>query len=125
MISVDTTGGQKVDTLAFEPARYSPEEIETFRPLRALLRRAIKASDFALLGRAATASAWINERFLPKPRLTDIETIGVCHGAVGVQVAHSGTVVGLMFDPANEKTSDNMERAMHDLRKSGFEPSIV
>lgn len=124
-ISVDTTPGQTVDTLAFEPAQYSSAEIETFRPLRSLLRRAINSSDLGLLGRVSTASARINEKFLRKPRLHDIEAIGVRCGAIGTQVAHTGTVVGLMFDPTNRKNAENMERAMHDLKSSGFKPSIV
>ncbi|MVT55919.1 GHMP kinase [Bradyrhizobium yuanmingense] len=124
-ISIDTTPDQTVDTLAFEPAQYSSAEIETFRPLRGLLRRAISTSDVGLLGRVSTASARINEKFLRKPRLQDIEAIGVRYGAVGIQVAHSGTVAGLMFDPTNRKTAANMERATHDLKSEGFDPSIV
>lgn len=124
-ISVDATPGQTVDTLAFEPAQYSSAEIETFRPLRGLLRRAINTSDLGLLGRVSTASARINDKFLRKPRFHDIEAIGVRYSAVGIQVAHSGTVVGLMFDPKDKNAVQNMERATHDLRSSGFEPSIV
>ncbi|WP_246787939.1 hypothetical protein [Bradyrhizobium sp. CCBAU 53421] len=123
-ISVDAAPDQSVDTLLFEPARYSSFEIELFRPLRSLMRRAIRDSDLELLGRVATASALINQRFLPKPRLDHIRAIGTCHGALGVQVAHSGTVVGLLFDPASDRTTRHMEKAMHDLQKSGFEPSI-
>lgn len=125
LISVDTTPGQTVDTLEFEPARYNSFEIELFRPLRSLVRKAIRDSDLGLLGRVATASALINERFLPKPRLSEIKAIGARHGAVGVQVAHSGTVVGLMFDPANQRTAENMDLAMSDLTKSGFNPLIL
>lgn len=124
-ISVDTTPEQTVDTVAFEPAQYSPAEIETFRPLRALLRRAINTADVGLLGRVSTASARINQRFLKKPRLQDIQAIGVRCGAVGIQVAHSGTVVGLLFDPTNRMAAERIDRATHDLRSEGFAPSIV
>ncbi|RUW21603.1 MULTISPECIES: GHMP kinase [unclassified Mesorhizobium] len=124
VISVDTTPSQTVDTLLFKPAQYNPFEIGVFRPLRSVMRRAINDSDVGLLGRVATASALINERFLPKPRLHDIEAIGTRYGALGVQVAHSGTVVGLMFDPANQRSTENMDLAMRDLRKLGLEPSI-
>ncbi|AYG66090.1 GHMP kinase [Rhizobium sp. CCGE531] len=125
LISVDTAAGQTIDTLAFKSARYSSSEIELFRPLRSALRKALEASDLDLLGRVATASARINERFLRKPRLHEIEAIGARHGAVGIQVAHSGTVVGLMFDPTKEKSAGNVELARHDLRISGFESSII
>ncbi|RWD82942.1 GHMP kinase [Mesorhizobium sp.] len=125
LVSIDTTPGKAVDTLEFEPAQYSPAEIESFRPLRALLRHAVNISDLTLLGRVATASTRINERFLPKPRLNDIEAIGVLHGALGVQAAHSGTVVGLMFDPTSENTAERLALAVRDLRNEGFEASIV
>jgi uncharacterized protein involved in propanediol utilization len=123
-ISIDTTPFVTVDTLEFEPARYDPLEIETFRPLRSSLRTAIKNADARMLGRVATASARINERFLPKPRLKEIETIGARFDAIGIQVAHSGTVVGLMFDAKDERASVNIDRATDALRRSGFEPAI-
>jgi uncharacterized protein involved in propanediol utilization len=123
-ISIDATPGAAVDTLEFEPANYSKAEIETFRPLRSLLRQAVQKADANLLGRVATASAHINERFLHKPRLQEIETIGARHGAIGIQVAHSGTVVGLMFDANDEKTAENIELAAVGLRRSDFDLSI-
>lgn len=123
-ISIDTTPDMTVDTLEFEPARYDALEIETFRPLRSLLRTAIKNGDARMLGRVATASARINERFLPKPRLKEIEMIGTRFDAIGIQVAHSGTVVGLMFDAKDENASVNIDRAADALRRSGFDPAI-
>ncbi|MGX9053893.1 GHMP family kinase ATP-binding protein [Mesorhizobium sp. 43Arga] len=124
VISIDTTPGATVDTLEFEPARYATAEIEAFRPIRSLLRAAINAADARMLGRAATASAHINERFLPKPRLDEIEAIGARSGAVGVQVAHSGTVVGLMFDKRDAHAPRNIGQALEMLRRSAFEPTI-
>lgn len=123
-ISIDTTPGVTVDTLELEPAHYDQLEIETFRPLRGLLRTAIKNADARMLGRIATASARINERFLPKPRLAEIETIGARFDAIGIQVAHSGTVVGLMFDAKDQKAFGNIERAAAALEQCGFEPAI-
>lgn len=122
-ISIETTPDVTVDTLEFEPARYDQLEIETFRPLRSLLRTAIKNADARMLGRVATASSRINQRFLPKPRLNEIEAIGARFDAIGIQVAHSGTVVGLMFDAMDQNASVNIERATAALRLSGFEPA--
>ncbi|MEM5300190.1 GHMP kinase [Burkholderia sp. JPY481] len=124
-ISIDAAAAEPVNTLTFKPAEYSHVEIETFRSLLALLRHAINTSNLNLLGRVATASARINQRFLRKPHLDRIEEIGVRHGAIGVQVAHSGTVVGLMFDPADDRNADHIELAMRDLRRSGFEQCSV
>lgn len=125
VISIDTMPGSTVDTLDFEPARYATAEIEAFRPIRSLLRAAINAADAGLLGRAATASAHINERFLPKPRLDEIEAVGTRFGAVGVQVAHSGTVVGLMFDRCDADAPRNIGQALDTLKRSAFDPTIL
>ncbi|TPM14799.1 GHMP kinase [Mesorhizobium sp. B2-3-5] len=124
LISIDTTPEVIVDTLAYRPARYDTREIESFRPLRSLLRAAITKADTRMLGRIASASARINERYLPKPGLAEIETIGRRFDAVGVQVAHSGTVVGLMFDALDPDASRKIEGAAKALRGSGFEPAI-
>lgn len=123
-ISIDTTPHMTVDTLEFEPARYDQPEVEMFRPIRSLLRTAIKTADARLLGRVASASAHINERFLSKPRLKEIKAVGAGFNAIGIQVAHSGTVVGLMFDGLDDKTPENIERAAGALRRSGFDPTI-
>ncbi|ACC76427.1 GHMP kinase [Paraburkholderia caribensis] len=124
-ISVTADTEQTVDTLDLHLPQYNPEEVETFRPIRALLRKAIDTSDINLLGRVATASTWLNQRFLRKPRLFDIAEIGARHGAVGIQIAHSGTVIGVMFDPAKERTTENIHLANRELIYSGFETILV
>ncbi|BCH12525.1 hypothetical protein MesoLj131c_67830 (plasmid) [Mesorhizobium sp. 131-3-5] len=37
----------------------------------------------------------------------------------------SGTVTGIMFDPASESTAEKLELAVRDLRNEGFEASVV
>jgi uncharacterized protein involved in propanediol utilization len=87
-----------VDTLGLRPAEYDEDEIAAFKVLRAGMRRAIATEDVALLGRVATASARINQRFLPKDLLEPLIETGREHGGCGVQIAHSGTVAGVIFD---------------------------
>lgn len=121
IVSIDVLPSTTVDTLTLEPARYDSSEIETFRVLRSLLRRALDTSDVRLLGQVATASSHINDRFLPKPRLCEIEAIGRDFDSIGIQVAHSGTVVGLLFDPFVMTAEANVQGAIQTLRASGFE----
>ncbi|MCQ1775277.1 hypothetical protein NOI24_28825 [Neorhizobium galegae] len=103
------------------PARYDTFEAEAFKSLRSLLRRAIRLGDLDLIGRVATASANLNERFLPKPGLRALQEIASRCGAFGVQVAHSGTVVGLMFDPRGPETSQKIDRAISALGAADFQ----
>lgn len=109
-----------IDTVAWPPARYSWDEIEFFRPLRGLLRRAIANGDPGLLGRVATASARINQRFLPKLNFEQVIRLAEDVGAVGVQVAHSGTVMGLMFDADMAQVDLNVHRGRNALQSIGF-----
>lgn len=98
VVGCDTRPGQAVETLSFPPADYSDRELAEFGVLRAALRRAIAVDDVALLGRVATASARINQRYLPKPGLEELIELCLRHRGAGVQIAHSGTVAGLIFD---------------------------
>lgn len=99
------------ETLGAPPARYSWWEIEAFRPLLGLLRKAVNLQDPRLVGCVASASARINQRHLPKPHFDYLEKLVTQVGALGLQVAHSGTVVGLLFDPASFNLSEQVAEA--------------
>lgn len=109
-----------VDTLSFIPARYSWEEIETFRPLVGAMRRAIKTQDIKLIGRVASASARINQRHLPIDSFKEIEKIVSDIGALGLQISHSGTIFGLIFDPNDEDKERKIQNAQLLLRDLGY-----
>jgi uncharacterized protein involved in propanediol utilization len=112
-------GGRGVDTLELPPARYTSWEIEAFRPLRGLLRRAVRDGDAGLLGRVATASTLLNQRHLPIPGLDDVLAAARAAGAAGVQVAHSGDVAGLLFDARDTETPARLDFAATRLAALG------
>jgi uncharacterized protein involved in propanediol utilization len=112
--------GDGVDTLEFAPARYGLQEIETFAELLGVLRRAVQEQDVRLLGHVGTVCARINQAYLPKPRFEEIEAVVRRAGAVGLQVAHSGTVVGLLFDPRDPAKGQQIQRAKEELAGLGF-----
>ncbi|GAB1513055.1 GHMP family kinase ATP-binding protein [Actinophytocola sp. KF-1] len=111
-----TAGGRPVDTLAL-PAADAHDDVREFERLRALLRRALAEADVGLLGWVSTESARRNQRRLPKEELPELEAIAGRAGAAGVQVAHSGNVAGLLFDPAADDLDERLRhcvRALHD-----------
>ena len=118
VISCDTEPGARVDTLRLQPAHYDDAELASFGVLRAALRRAVALADTALLGRVATASARINQRHLPKPHLEVL--LGLClrHGGCGIQVAHSGTVAGLIFDALHPEAEARLHRCAAELERT-------
>jgi uncharacterized protein involved in propanediol utilization len=109
-----------IDTVALPPAAYSFADIDTFHYLRAELRAAVASGDVARLGSVATASAVISQRFLAKPTFEFLlDTCRRC-GSCGVQVAHSGTVAGIIFDPSRPDAAGRIERCIDQITSAGL-----
>lgn len=115
--------GAGVDTLKFTPAQYDDRDIERFEELRGLLRDGFAAGHPAVVGYVATASARINQRFLPKPEFDRLLAMVDGVGAVGIQVAHSGSVVGVLFDGDADDVEGRAEKARAHLAELGFGPT--
>ena len=125
VVGCDTEPGARVDTLALQPAEYNDEEIGAFQVLRAGLRRAIATQDVALVGRVATASARINQRFLPKPMLEPLLDLCLrCHGC-GIQVAHSGTLAGLILDTRRPGVEESVQQCISQVQALGIEVTTM
>lgn len=98
--------GGKVDTLGFNRRRdlgrlYTQNESDIKRAL-CLLRRGFAENDITAIGQAAAISAYANQSILRKHCLEDIMMTAERYGAAGVNAAHSGTVVGVMFAKDSE-----------------------
>jgi uncharacterized protein involved in propanediol utilization len=120
MLGIDTKPDDVIDTVGYAPASYTWEEIRYFEMLVAALEHAIRTQDRQLLGSVATASADINERFLPKPGYKEIRALAKQMGALGVAVAHSGTVMSIMLDPTDEALERKTEALYKSILTMGF-----
>ncbi|MGH3879736.1 MAG: hypothetical protein ACRDSK_22135 [Actinophytocola sp.] len=126
VVGCDTDpSGAGVDTLALRPAEYDEREILVLEALRAALRHAVAAGDVALLAEVSTESARLNQRFLAKPALEPLLELSDGCGALGIQVAHSGTVAGLIFDPRLPDTESNVATARAGLADLGLPETTV
>jgi L-threonine kinase len=63
------------------------------------VKEGLSQGNAALIARGATLSAWANQRILPKEELPVIFDIALSSGALGINIAHSGTVVGILYEP--------------------------
>lgn len=124
LISVNAAPERPVDTLALAPARYDAAEIASFGRLRAALRRAIEKSDLAALAGVATMSAEINEKRLAQPRFADIKLLARSAGALGLQVAHSGRMIGLVLPPGLAPGDARVRALLGGLRELGLAPEF-
>ncbi|MEU3747202.1 MULTISPECIES: GHMP kinase [Streptomyces] len=113
-------GGAPVDTLAL-PA-YEPDagDVRTCERLRARLRLAVATGDAALLGEVATASARRGQQVLGHPEFEALTGIARRVGAVGVQIAHSGAVAGVLFDPASPGVRHGVRDCLRALEAHGI-----
>lgn len=94
--------GGKVDTLSFNRRKdlrnlYRKNENAVKEALD-LLRLGFKEKNTSYIGRAAAISAYANQKILHKPQLEDIMFISENYQAIGVNIAHSGTVIGVLFN---------------------------
>jgi len=112
--------GKPIDTLNLAAARYDSEEIQLFRVLRGLACRSIRYQDPYLLGRVATTSAIISQRHLPKPGFKTAMKIAEAHHACGVQVAHSGSLIGILLDGTRKGKHKLASDAAKAVGQAGF-----
>lgn len=88
------------------------------------LQRGVRERNAALLGRAATRSALLNESRLPKPKLPDLLRITRETGGVGVQIAHSGTVCAVVLGAARPRAAQRAREARAALDAMGLPRTI-
>lgn len=124
LLSLNSAPDNPVNTLEFAPANYSAEETDEFEELRKLLRRAIDRDRPDLLGNVATSSALINQRYLPQPNFDAILHVARRMKALGVQVAHSGRMVGIMLYPSYDTKSKTFRDAVQTLAQFHLLPEF-
>ena len=120
IVGFRSSHSRPVNTVRLPRARYADDEIQLFRVMRGLTHHSIKHQDAGLLGRVATMSAVISQRHLPKTRFEDVVGMAQDFGACGIQVAHSGTLYGILFD-ANERAAATRAVALAKaVQEEGF-----
>ena len=106
--------GGEVDTLAFNRvdrgAQWRAVQGETNEALT-LVREGLRLGDPWALGRGATKSALAAQLVLFKPRLPDVIAFAEAVGAVGVNVAHSGTAIGVLLDATQRRGKSTFRQA--------------
>lgn len=93
--------GGEIDTLQFNSRndllRLQQENEGVTTKALSLFMKGIEKQSLDLIGKAATISAFANQRILYKPQLPYFWKIGKKAGGKGVICAHSGTVLGLIL----------------------------
>ena len=103
---VDTVGFNQVD----RRSQWQAIADETDGALR-MVRDGLRQRDVELLGRGATRSAVAAQEVIFKPQLPEVMAFADLVGAVGVNVAHSGTAVGILLDATQRRGKSTFRQA--------------
>lgn len=106
--------GGEIDTLEYNQVDRSLllRSLESrFREALEMVRAGIRFQQPEWIGHGATLSALTHQRLLPKPQLDAVLCLAREVGAYGVNIAHSGTVLGLLIAP------DGVEAVLAYVRK--------
>ncbi len=108
VLSLDTDVGHGgVDTLGLPLPSYTDTELAAFESMVSRIREAFRRRDVAAIATVATESAALNQRFLPMSKFREIRALADEVGALGVQISHSGTVAGILFDVGLVRADDD------------------
>lgn len=108
-LAVVVDPGTRLDTLALRRLPYDRKERSILSEAYELVLDGLATGNLAAVGVAATASARVNQRRVPKPHLEALVDVAEAFGGAGVATAHSGTIATLLFAP--ERRSEAREAA--------------
>ena len=104
--AVDTVEFNKVDRRSL----WESVQRETSQALE-FVRSGVLLGDPALVGQGSTISAIASQQVLPKPHLAAVQDFAKDVGAVGVNVGHSGTVIGVLLDARQRRGKSTFRQA--------------
>jgi len=82
-------------------------DLAAFENMIGRAREAFQRRDSVTLAAIATESATLNQRFVPMRKFWEIRDVAASFHALGVQISHSGTVAGILFDARSIAGSDD------------------
>ena len=93
-----------VDTVGLPLPRSASARSE-YSALLARARAGFLGRNAVEVAAVATRSAELNQNHLPLPNFRALCSLAERNGCLGIQIAHSGTIAGLLFEPATQMES--------------------
>lgn len=112
-VIVDTGG--EVDTELFDRNKaraIAKQNSGNLERALSLVRRGFMRQSSTDIALGATISARVNQEVLPKPLLEDLIEGTKAFGGLGVACAHTGTVLGVMFNPRVTEAKTLIDRIL-------------
>ncbi|MFP5108593.1 GHMP family kinase ATP-binding protein [Neobacillus sp. C211] len=114
LVGIDLGG--MINTIEFNkvPKEYSQNDQQQFMKAYDLVTKGFKEKNLTYIGEAATLSARVNQKILPKPVFPLLDQLAHRYQG-GIVVAHSGTVAGILLDgnlPNGDEVVSHLFREM-------------
>ncbi|SMQ78297.1 threonine kinase [Bacillus sp. OV166] len=114
LVGIDLGG--IINTIEFNevPKEYSQNDQQQFMKAYDLVTKGFKEKNLTYIGEAATLSARVNQKILPKPVFPLLDQLAHRYQG-GIVVAHSGTVAGILLDgnlPNGDEVVSHLFREM-------------
>lgn len=124
IVGVDEGG--TVETVDYDQRRaeISATRRAQYEHLLDSARKAILQGDAATIGAVATASALLHQELAPKKYLVSMLQASAETGALGVIVAHSGTMIGIMVDRMAPDFSQKLQSVADCVSEIDKSPQI-
>jgi uncharacterized protein involved in propanediol utilization len=119
LVIVGIDEGGEVDTIKFnnKPKDFTQEEKEEYEWLLKKIERAIIKQDSHAIGEVSLRSAILNQRRHKKRYLEQVREICQEVGGLGVVVAHSGTYLGILLSPQEQRFHHQLPHAFSAMRQ--------
>ena len=101
---------------------YKMQNKEIIKESFSLLDEGLARNNLSLVGKACTYSSLANENIHKKPFLKEIIEISDKFGCYGVNIAHSGTVIGILMD--KEMDDKRVIKYLRDIEISKYYKKI-
>ena len=101
---------------------YKMQNKEIIKESFSLLDEGLARNNLSLVGKACTYSSLANENIHKKPFLKEIIEISDKFGCYGVNIAHSGTVIGILMD--KEMDDKRVIQYLRDIQISKYYKKI-
>jgi L-threonine kinase len=115
IVALDEGGRAETTEVCGDRGFRSPGRLAEYERLLRALGRAVRRRHLPSVGYVSTRSAVLNQDVLPKEHLELALELSARYGALGVVATHSGTCLGLLFDPRAPRHPEVLPELVDEL----------
>ena len=121
IVGIQSKSFCKVETKNYLIRNYEKEDLKIFSEIESKIDAGFRTGDSKLIAEACVSSAQLNQKFIQLKDLEVINSVAQNHKALGYQISHSGTCIGIIYDAKLSERS-NIDSLKKELNAMGYSP---